>query len=392
MEYEIKCECLKNHKSLCQKVLYERGLLNKVAEYSKQLLSGGHVCVCYQTDTAFVGENICRSLEKVGFKVDKIVLPAFFEITAQTLEKINNLEEDVRLIVGIGSGTMAEYVSSSQVKKLFLVTAPSTDSILYYDFDIVLVDIDVILTAEAEAIAAGYGELFSKYVGIIDFKSSCFYSNGEECRYLIAKIENRIETFFLSNFERGSAEFTIELTNTLLQVGIYISMLKNIKSINEGAEASAKMLQKYCETQRRLGEVKFLTAYYILTTYKQQLKNYNSLLYYPCDKVEEAKTLEEMCKQDLANILASIEVVDGENIMLREHVFKEYSEDFCAMLENKTNLFESCAKTFRRIYNDAGMKISKYTSIFELAKIVSSSSILIKGYNLLKHFKEIGVV
>lgn len=388
MEYEIKCECGVTHRAKCANVVIERGVLSDVPKYVNQYLSAGKIAVLYLEEEYDRAKTVEKALKDDGYDITSICIPqSATDISLYT----SSLSEEERLIVAIGSEEVAKIAESLHRKFILIMTKPTTDRVIEYSPVCVLADLDVLHSAQSEAHAAGFGELYAKLVMCYDYMFLQTFAKDRECQELIDIIRRELEGFFALKFKRGSMEFTTYLVQTLMSVGLYTSMLTDSDTLNS-YRIYAELIKAYTNSGRYIGEYTMLAAYYLQTLYRIALSKKDFGLCYPPDKIECAETLLKLCSKDISSTLSSIKILDAKSVGMRDYVLGVHRT---ALLENFAeveNLLLRGGQTFRRLYDDAGYSLTREVKLDKLASIISAGSILIPTYTLAKHYKEIGVI
>ena len=195
------CACGKIHSCNIQKVIIEKGALNRIgqlcADYSRILLVADENTypLCGDSVLAQLGDKLENNLI---YKRNGILVPN--EDAIEEMEKCLTGATD--LIIGIGSGViqdLCKYVSFLHKLPYFIVaTAPSMDGYaskgaamiisnmkVTYNADVpaaIIGDVDILKTAPMELIQAGYGDILGKYSCLNDWKLSHVVNSEYFCQ------------------------------------------------------------------------------------------------------------------------------------------------------------------------------------------------------------------
>lgn len=248
----IDCACGKPHRSNVEKVVIEKGVIQK--ELIPFLREKGYqklTVVCDNNTWRVAGEEVCDVLNKGGishklhrFQEDSVLPNEYF---------IGNLAMgmalDCDLILAVGSGTINDicrYVSAVAGKPFCTVgTAPSMDGYISggsalihnrmkLNFEThaptaVFLDPEILAHAPRDMIAAGAGDLLGKINCLTDWRLSKIVNNEWHCE-LIAGIVDAAVQKVVSNSDAlaaGSADAVADLVEGLLLSGVGMDFAGN---------------------------------------------------------------------------------------------------------------------------------------------------------------------
>lgn len=372
----------------CVKELYGKGNLSQIADYLSEIFDKGNVAVICDENSFSTAERACRYLGDGGYFVRQIVAGKFEFGLPDT-------DECVRYYVGVGNTDVAD-VTKLLAKRAgvgfsLVPTAPDSERYVeggvYYmhEFigtelpDMLLIDSEIIEKAPCEATAAGYGRVFSQLVTIFDRdvgKLMFAKSYDEEALQTLSESIREFES------EKTGDEFRSCLMHTLIKIGLAREKL-NVRY--EGTDEVARVMAKV--TGKSFGEASFISAYMILNVYRCYLADENVDTLIPEDIVFTIKTLEKMKVVNYNKYMSEIEVTRVDDYLKQTFILNEYRREMFEKLDGLD--LAGFARFWRRLYDDAGYWLKRFSSGKELLKILSLASEL-GSDGLLKYVKRTG--
>lgn len=188
----IKCECGKTHTASVDKIIVEKGAINKLPQLIAQY-NAKKVFVLADKNTFMVaGEKVLGILDNAGIKYSKHV---FMDSALEPDEKavgsaVMHFDHACDLVVAVGSGVIndvGKILSATAKVPYFIVgTAPSMDgyasatssmsmdglkvSLSSKCANVIVGDIDILKNAPMNMLQAGLGDMLAKYVSIAEWR------------------------------------------------------------------------------------------------------------------------------------------------------------------------------------------------------------------------------
>lgn len=206
-QMDFQCECGMRHYTGIRDIVIEKGAKNKLVPIvEKHLERTGHILVSMDENTKITaGDEVVSMLEAAGYQVKVHCYPGEPELVCCKEgfeELLAEVEEETRLLIAVGSGTLndtTKYVAFKKELPFFIfATAPSMDGYastvapmiwegLKYAFPAIgptaiIADIDIIKTAPMRMRAAGFGDIVGKCISILDWKLSSLILGEEYCQ------------------------------------------------------------------------------------------------------------------------------------------------------------------------------------------------------------------
>lgn len=242
------CECGKIHSCSIEKVVIEKGALEKLptlkSGYEKILL------VCDENTYSVCGERVAELLSAklentVIFPGTPILIP-----NEEAVARVNaSITEKTDLIIGVGSGVindLCKHVSFGASLPYYIVaTAPSMDgyaskgaAMIFDGMKIttnarvpkaIIADVDVLKNAPLEMLKAGYGDIIGKFSCLNDWRLSALVNGEPLCEYIYnltyktAESVSKMGKAILSRDEDSVAA----LMRSLVTVGIAMAYMGN---------------------------------------------------------------------------------------------------------------------------------------------------------------------
>lgn len=182
--------------------------------------------------------------------------------------------------------------------------------------------------------------------------------------------------------EKTGDEFRSCLMHTLIKIGLAREKL-NVRY--EGTDEVARVMAKV--TGKSFGEASFISAYMILNVYRCYLADENVDTLIPEDIVFTIKTLEKMKVINYNKYMSEIEVTRVDDYLKQTFILNEYRREMFEKLDGLD--LAGFARFWRRLYDDAGYWLKRFSSGKELLKILSLASEL-GSDGLLKYVKRTG--
>jgi len=394
----VICKCGSEHRTPVKKIILEKGAFGRASEIVKDILPLGQIALvgcgeigCYP--------DIRHNLRCGGYKVSEILIEEG-ENAFMAIKKFDSIRENVRLIVGVGSGTVSEIVKHlSYLKKIpniFFMTAPSTDSFLLksvqLDGEGGLNDLEgtppQILVADTELkipralIASGYATLYLRLIGIFDLEYQYRVTGTPYCRFFFDEIKKDIKDFFEKPFNPDDSDDLRKLYKCILNVAL------NMSYLGEQPVKSADMLMRLIGLQYvNCPSAPLISAYTVDRMYKIWLSGSPKDLFIPPDRASYFETLRERFNADDTALLLNTKTYD-DLYMRISYATANLKGDLMEELDNINS--SKIVKTVKSIFLDSGYHITDIIDFDDLMKLLSLSSEITEGFPLLKFIGKTG--
>lgn len=178
---------------------------------------------------------------------------------------ITSLPEDTDLIISVGSGTLCDlgkYISHKLKLPFYIVaTAPSMDgfasnvscliinhmktTVITHIPEAIIADINVLAASPSKMIAAGVGDIFGKYICLLDWKISNIVTDEYYCEFVESIVRNSIYSITnnIDKLSKLEPEAVKNVMEGLILSGIAMSYVGNSRP----ASGSEHHLSHYWE-------------------------------------------------------------------------------------------------------------------------------------------------
>ena len=244
-EYSGKCSCGRTHDLVTRAAVIEPGCLRDFEKYMEEFGITGKRCALY-------GENGYRATaDRHPFVQQEIILnpEGLHADEISTAEVLAKMEEDVEVIIAVGSGTIhdiARFCAHERgIRFVSCVTGASVDgfcstvaAMTWYGYkktlpavapEIVIADTDIIKNAPIELVRSGVGDIAAKYTALCDWKISTAVTGEYFCQRIHDLMAEAADTVMKSipGIVAGEDEAYSNITYALLLSGIAMQMIGN---------------------------------------------------------------------------------------------------------------------------------------------------------------------
>lgn len=244
-EYSGKCSCGRTHDLVTRAAVIEPGCLCDFEKYMEEFGITGKRCALY-------GKNGYRATAgRHPFAQQEIVLDpeGLHANEISTAEVLSQLEEDVEIIIAVGSGTIhdiARFCAHERgIRFVSCVTGASVDgfcstvaAMTWYGYkktlpavapEIVIADTDIIKNAPPELVRSGVGDIAAKYTALCDWKISVALTGEYFCQRIHDLIAEATDTVMRSvpGIIANEDEAYANITYALVLSGIAMQMIGN---------------------------------------------------------------------------------------------------------------------------------------------------------------------
>lgn len=254
--FKTPCPCGRVHETSVKHVEIKKGIVNSVGDILLKNSFPKSILLVADKDTLNAASGITNSLKdfNVEFKV-------YESLRVAEMKNVNDIREIIKdrdvgvLAVGTGSIHDVCRLSSAMENKLLCVfaTAPSMDGFASYSSpivnngfkisypakspEVIIGDTEILAKAPVELKSAGFGDMISKYVALIDWKVSALLTGEYYCEKIASLTrEATDEIFSMADKVTSSDEETAgKIMESLLKTGIGMSFSQNSRPAS-GAE------------------------------------------------------------------------------------------------------------------------------------------------------------
>ena len=243
--YGGKCSCGRSHDMVTRAAVIEPGCLKDFEQIMRDYGIGGKRCALY-------GENGWRATSDRHPRAEQEIVLNPENLHANevsTAEVLARLEEDIEVIIAVGSGTIhdiARFCAHERgIRFVSCVTGASVDgfcstvaAMTWYGFkktlpavapEIVIADIDIIKKAPKELVRSGVGDIAAKYTALCDWQISTAVTGEYFCGRIHDLMAEATDTVMKSipAIVAEEDEGYHNITYALLLSGIAMQMIGN---------------------------------------------------------------------------------------------------------------------------------------------------------------------
>lgn len=245
LTYSGECSCGRRHELVTRAAVIEPGCLFRFEQYMAKFGITGKRCALY-------GQNGYRATaDRHPYAQQEIVLDpdGLHANEISTAEVLSKMEEDVQVIIAVGSGTIHDIARFCAHKRgirfVSCVTGASVDgfcstvaAMTWYGFkktlpavapEIVIADIDIIKKAPPELVRSGVGDIAAKYTALCDWKIASAVTGEYFCQRIHDLMAEATDTVMKSvpGIAAGEDEAFANVTYALILSGIAMQMMGN---------------------------------------------------------------------------------------------------------------------------------------------------------------------
>lgn len=250
------CACGQVHETTIRDIQIGSGLVHKVGEILKKNRFPKEILLVADRNTLRAADGILESLE--GFCVEQHI---YDNIRVADMKHVQQLEAMIRgrdigiLSVGTGSVNDPCRLAAARQDKMLCIfgTAPSMDGFASYSSpivdsgfkasypakspEVVIGDTKILANAPNELKSAGFGDMISKYVALIDWQVSTLITGELYCEKVAALTRQAVDELMemADKVTQNDEETAGKIFESLLKTGIGMSYMQNSRPAS-GAE------------------------------------------------------------------------------------------------------------------------------------------------------------
>ncbi len=242
------CSCGRKHRTTIKDVQIASGLVNHVGEILNKNFFSSTILLVADKNTLQAADGIVESLAdySIDFKL-------FDDLRVATMACVEEIEDYVRgrdiAILSVGTGSLNDIcrlAAARQDKKLCIfATAPSMDGFASYcapivsggfktthpakSPEVIIGDTKILAAAPNPLKSAGFGDMVSKYVGLIDWQISHLLTGEYYCEKIASLTRSAIDELMeMADKVTLQDEHTAgKIFEALLKTGIAMSFSQN---------------------------------------------------------------------------------------------------------------------------------------------------------------------
>ena len=246
--FNCECSCGVKHTTSIKDIQIGSGLVNKVGEILKNNSFPNEILLVADKNTLKASEGIIESLG--GFNVSFKIYDELRVATMNEVEEIELLIKDRDIgVLSVGTGSINDpcrLASARQDKMLCIFgTAPSMDGFASYSSpivcdgfkssypakspEVIIADTKILVSAPNELKSAGFGDMVSKYIGLIDWQVSHLLTSEIYCEKVAKLTKDAVDELMeMADKVTENDEYTAgKIFESLLKTGIGMSFMQN---------------------------------------------------------------------------------------------------------------------------------------------------------------------
>jgi len=251
-----KCQCGVNHETSIRDIRIGSGLVHQVGQILKENDFPRQLLLVADRNTLKAADGILEGLR--DFDVEQHI---YDDLRVADMVHVCELEEKIKgreiAIVSVGTGSVNDpcrLAAARQDKKLCIfASAPSMDGFASYSSplvengfkasypakspEVIIGDTKILANAPSELKSAGFGDMVSKYVALIDWQVSTLITGEYYCEKVAALTRQAIDELMdiADKVTQNDEETAGKIFEALLKTGIGMSYTQNSRPAS-GAE------------------------------------------------------------------------------------------------------------------------------------------------------------
>lgn len=209
------CSCGKEHKTLVEHCIVEKGAIRRVPEYAKLYHATKAFIVADVNTYPLAGDEITKMLEQDGISVSKYIFPdEHLEPDEHAVGALAlHYDAQCNMIIAIGSGVINDIskILAHQTKNPYIIvaTAPSMDgyasplssmargglkvSIPSKCAEVIIGDIDILKNAPLHMLKAGLGDMLAKYIALCEWRIGNLITGEYYCERIAGLVRTALK-------------------------------------------------------------------------------------------------------------------------------------------------------------------------------------------------------
>lgn len=401
----IACRCGNIHTTTVDRIVIENGAVGRIVEILKDILPCGHVAIASYDDIE-VASDIRHIMRKAGYKISEIIYPAFTRATKANAGKLLDIEESVRLIICIGSGSICDMVKyASRIKGIpnaLIITAPSTDSWLNHNISLdddngmvdelgtapALVVADTSIPCPRALIAAGISSLYARLIGVFDYQYQMHITGNRICKVIIEELKSDIREFFASPFNYEDDRDLRRLMLCLLDVSLKMSYMQSDAPVmaEDALTRLIRMKKNNCPA------APLIAAYSLDRLYHYWLMNKCKAMMIPPDRSYYYDALNRCFNIDNIDLLLNKKDLASELYSRISFVTENMREELLSELNSLIPETSSRVKMIMNVFADKGYHMSEIIDYKDLMSYIALAAEISSPLSLVKYIDKTGLL
>jgi glycerol-1-phosphate dehydrogenase [NAD(P)+] len=244
-EYQ-NCPCGQKHECAISDIQVGRGMVRRVGEILQKNHFPHRLLLVADETTLRAADGILESLN--GFDVTKYVYESIRVATMDDVRRVESYFDRVDGVLAVGTGSVHDpcrLACARRNKPLCLFgTAPSMDGFASYSApivdgnfkitypakcpEVIIADTEILAASPARLKAAGFGDMMSKYIALIDWRVSHLLTGENYCERVAALTREAADRIFAmaDKITLNDPEAAGAIFESLLMTGVAMSFTK----------------------------------------------------------------------------------------------------------------------------------------------------------------------
>jgi len=262
--FKAPCPCGKTHETAVRDVVIGAGVVHTVGDILERNGFPKTLLLVADKNTLAASAGILDSLH--NFKVETHI---YDDIRVATIAHVEELEEKIKgrdiAILSVGSGSVNDpcRLAAARQNKMLCIfgTAPSMDGFASYGAplvhngfkssyaakspEVIIGDTAILASAPTALKSAGFGDMVSKYVALIDWQISHLLTGETYCEQVAALTREAIDILMeLADKVTDNDEYTAgKVFEALLLTGIGMSYMQNSRPASGSEHVVAHLIE-----------------------------------------------------------------------------------------------------------------------------------------------------
>ncbi|MGN0771568.1 MAG: iron-containing alcohol dehydrogenase [Christensenellales bacterium] len=395
---EFKCKCGELHSSFTRRVVVGEDKIMSIAQVCREFLSDGFVAVCCMQNCLDYAEKVENLLKNGGYIVKLVCFADDTLACKESAQDLIDLKENVRLIVSIGGGSIAQLAKYAAKERnnqhVHVMTCTTTADILsgrcFFDQRVnppsaVIYDPKFCKQSDV-MIGAGYGEICSYLLRDIDVRWACRLGVNNSCGYVLDMIYSTVQEY-IDEFKYSDSKDLLT-AKTLLNIGLLSQLLQEETTL---CDRCVHLLEGMTELDPMPWGIKaMIVSAALISWYKSCFKAPESNLMIGFDRNEAALELCRSMGFDSVSVLTAVGSLEYKKQW--SWVLKEYRAEVADDAMLAYTVMMRCVRQFRRIFGDAGYFLSEYLDSDVLLDVIKRGIVVAPRYSIAVIMAESGIL
>ncbi len=263
-EFKRPCSCGITHETTIKDICIGSGLVNYVGEILKRNGFPKGLLLVADQNTLKASEGILESLSE--FEVESKI---YTDLRVADMEQVEEIEALIKgkdiAVLSVGTGSINDpcrLAAARQDKMLCIFgTAPSMDGFASYSSpivadgfkssyaakspEVIIGDTKILAKAPVALKSAGFGDMISKYIALVDWKISCILTDEIYCERVAELTRDAVDKLMrmADRVTVEDEETAGEIFQALLMTGIGMSFMKNSRPASGSEHIIAHLVE-----------------------------------------------------------------------------------------------------------------------------------------------------